>query len=68
MDRLTTVTDPLGYQTVYGYDADGNEVSVKDPMGRITTTQYRRPGPPRGRHRPDGQSTSPRPTTPRARS
>ena len=40
------MTDPLGYQTVYGYDADGNEVSVDDPMGRITTT-VRRAGPAR---------------------
>ena len=40
MDRLTTVTDPLGNQTVTGYDADGNEVTVKDPMGRVTTTVY----------------------------
>ena len=24
MNRLTTMTDPLGLQTVYGYDSDGN--------------------------------------------
>ena len=28
------MTDPLGFQTIYGYDSDGNNVTVKDPMGR----------------------------------
>ena len=40
MDRLTTTTDPLGFQTILGYDSDGNEVTSKDPLGRVTTTQY----------------------------
>ena len=40
MNRLTTVTDPLGLQTIYGYDSDGNRVTFKDPMGRITTTAF----------------------------
>ena len=31
---------PWANKTVYGYDADGNQTSVKDPMGRITTTIY----------------------------
>ena len=40
MNRLTTITDPLGNQTVLGYDSDGNRTTVTDPMGRVTTTQY----------------------------
>jgi RHS repeat-associated protein len=40
LSRLTTVTNALGYQTIYGYDSAGNPVSVKDPLGRITTTIY----------------------------
>ena len=26
MNRLTVVTDPLGFATVYAYDADGNQI------------------------------------------
>ena len=30
----------MGYATSYGYDADGNQVTVTDPMGRVTTTVF----------------------------
>ena len=40
MNRLTTVTALLSLQTVYGYDSDGNRMTVKDPMGRVTTTVF----------------------------
>ena len=26
--------------TSYGYDADGNQTTVTDPLGRVTTTAY----------------------------
>ena len=34
------MTDPLGLQTIYGYDSDGNRSTVKDPMSRVTTTAF----------------------------
>ena len=41
MNRLTTVDRPAGLtRRSIGYDADGNQVTVKDPLGRITTTVY----------------------------
>ena len=40
MNRLGTVTDALGQQTIIGHDSDGNVTTVKDPLGRITTTQF----------------------------
>ncbi len=40
MNRVTTVTAPLGLQTTYRYDSDGNQVTATDPMGRTTTTSY----------------------------
>ena len=68
MDRLTTVTDPLGIATVVRYDADGKVTSVTDPMGRITTYQYDALD-----RQTVGSSTPwatprPRPTTPMAKS
>jgi RHS repeat-associated protein len=40
LDRVTTITDPLGHQTIVGYDGDGNKLTVKDPLGRITTAIF----------------------------
>lgn len=39
-DRLTTVTDPLGYQTRFDYDPVGNRTSVTDANNLTTTTTY----------------------------
>ncbi len=36
----TSVTDPLGRETRYGYDDAGNLMSVTDPMGRTTSYAY----------------------------
>jgi YD repeat-containing protein len=33
-------TDPNGHVTQHSYDADGNQTSVTDPLGRTTTTTY----------------------------
>ena len=47
--RLTSEVSPLGnlsgataasYTTNYGYDADGNQTTVTDPLGDVTTTGY----------------------------
>ena len=40
MNRLTTVTDPLGDTTVYGYDSGGNQLTVTDGLGHTATTLY----------------------------
>ena len=52
LDRKTSVTQPdpdgagplAAPVTRYGYDADGNVVSVTDPRGGVTTTAYDRAG------------------------
>ena len=68
MDRLTTVTDRLGLSDgLSATTADGNVTTVKDPLGRITTTQFDE------MDRPSSSSTrwataSRPPTTPTARS
>jgi len=38
--RLTKVTDPLGNQTQYQYDNNGNRVTVIDPSGHATAHAY----------------------------
>ena len=38
--QLTSVTDPRGKETDYGYDADGNLTSVTTPEGEETTYGY----------------------------
>ncbi len=40
LNRLTVKTDPLGFATSIGYDPAGNQVWVKDTLGRITTTIF----------------------------
>lgn len=35
-----TGVDPAKYTTSYGYDADGNQTSVTDPLGNTQSTQY----------------------------
>ncbi len=37
---VTSMTDPRGKVTEFGYDADGNRNSVTDPLGNETTTTY----------------------------
>nr|WSS66327.1 polymorphic toxin-type HINT domain-containing protein [Streptomyces sp. NBC_01177] len=39
-DQPTSVADPLGNTTVFGYDADGNLETVTDPENRKTTLSY----------------------------
>jgi RHS repeat-associated protein len=39
---ITAVTDPLGHQTLYGYDADRNTTSVTDALTNVTTSTYDR--------------------------
>ena len=60
------MTDPLGDQTTYGYDAAGEQTSTTDPMGNKTVYTYDARGArgqqdrvhPRGRDRPaDGYRT-----------
>ncbi|MCU1417165.1 MAG: hypothetical protein JWP32_1339 [Schumannella sp.] len=36
----TSVTDPLGNETVSTYDADGNELTTTDPLNRTTTRTF----------------------------
>ncbi len=38
--RVTTVTDPLGKNTSYGYDVDSNLTTVTPPAGDVTTMTY----------------------------
>ncbi|WP_243439777.1 RHS repeat-associated core domain-containing protein [Fundidesulfovibrio soli] len=38
--RLTTLTDPLGKNTSYAYNSDGDQVSTTDPLGRVTHYGY----------------------------
>ncbi|MDQ3983259.1 MAG: Ig-like domain-containing protein [Actinomycetota bacterium] len=38
--RLTIERDPIGNETRYGYDANGNVRTVTDPRGRIQTVEY----------------------------
>ena len=35
LERVTSVTTPLGKTTSYGYDPDGNRTTVTDPDGRL---------------------------------
>ena len=37
---VTSVTDPNGYITTYGYDSHGNVISVCDPLGNQSTYGY----------------------------
>lgn len=39
-DRLVSLTDAIGGETVTVYDAAGNPVAVTDPAGRVTETDY----------------------------
>ncbi|WP_165235876.1 RHS repeat protein, partial [Aquisphaera insulae] len=39
-DRLVTVTDALSHSTVRGYDAVGNQTTLKDANGNVTTMAY----------------------------
>ncbi|MFB7215581.1 polymorphic toxin-type HINT domain-containing protein [Streptomyces sp. NPDC056255] len=39
-DQPTKATDPLGNETLFGYDADGNLQTATDPEGRQTTLTY----------------------------
>lgn len=41
---VTSMTDPRGKVTEFGYDADGNRNSVTDPLGNETTTTYTHQG------------------------
>lgn len=52
----TTVTDPLGHQTIYGYDADRNTTSVKDGRLNTTTNSYDNDNELTGVSRPDGSA------------
>ncbi len=36
----TSVTDPLGHLTSYGYDADGRPIWSQDPAGNVQSTGY----------------------------
>ncbi len=38
--RITSVTDPEGHVTSYGYDLAGDLVSVTDPVSNVTTLSY----------------------------
>jgi RHS repeat-associated protein len=38
--QVQTVTDPLSHATVFGYDANGNRISVQDGSGNTTTTAF----------------------------
>ena len=38
--RLTSVTDPLGQETLYGYNPDGELTSLTDPRGNETQWAY----------------------------
>ncbi|HVL34601.1 MAG TPA: DUF6531 domain-containing protein [Burkholderiales bacterium] len=40
LNRLLREFGAHGQATEYGYDAQGNVVSVRDPLGRITATQF----------------------------
>lgn len=37
---VTSVTDPLGNNTLTEYDPNNNPVKITDPLGRVTTTTY----------------------------
>jgi RHS repeat-associated protein len=40
LNRLVSITDPLGYTTVYTYDAVGNRVGQTRPDGTVITYTY----------------------------
>ena len=40
LNRLQTETDGEGHEHAYGYDAEGNRTSVKEPLGQTTTYDY----------------------------
>lgn len=39
-NRLKTQTDPFGLTLTYGYDGNGNTISVSDSRGGVTTSTY----------------------------
>ena len=40
LDRVVSVTDPLGLTLTYTYDADGNRILTQDSLGGVTTYIY----------------------------
>jgi RHS repeat-associated protein len=40
MSEPTSITNPLGQTTIYGYDTNGNLTAVTDPTGQQTTYTY----------------------------
>ncbi|MHB8595031.1 MAG: DUF6531 domain-containing protein, partial [Acidimicrobiales bacterium] len=55
---LLTVSDPNGHATTYTYDANGNETSVTDPLGPVTSATFNALDEPLTKTTPMGVSTT----------
>jgi len=54
---VTSMTDPDGKITYYGYDSDGNRVETKDPLGNVTASVFNGDGWPTASYTPKAGCT-----------